>query len=261
MLIGGDVLMNDNIVFIKRRTLELYDQLPIDDAEARESRTDIRDELLGMHTNLFRRIAHNTYLDHNRYDYEDKFQEVCLQFAQIWWWYQWPPRFKTQASFSSYFFIRLKERAERALNELSYSVYRSTLIECQELLGLDHWTKVKPEMLTNIKGNVETVQLAMRLFNRNFYTPLDAHYDLQSTSSSLVSGVLESYCENPSDVRRLLISEMIYRESQLDSAELQEISTVYSLSLKELQENLESARSELYRELKQASAVDDSFNN
>lgn len=253
--------MNDKIEYIKSRTLDLYNELPIDDAKARQSRIDIRDELFGMHMNLFRKIAHRTYLDHNRYDYDDKFQEVCLQFAEIWWWYKWPPRYKTETSFSSYFFIRLKERAERSLNELSYSVYRSTLIECQELLGLDHWTKVKPDMLSAIEGNVDTVQLAMRLFNRNFYTPIDSHYDLQASSSSLVGGVLESYCENPSDIRRLLISEFIYRECDLSPKDLQEISDIYSIPLDCLEDNLQEAKKELYYELKQASAVDASFND
>ena len=248
--------MSKEIERIKARTLELYAQLPTHDEELRKAQTHIRDELFLMHTRLFHTITRNTHLDHSRYDYEDKFQEVQLQFLEIWWWFQYPPRYKSGASFSSYFYIRLKERAERSLNELSYSVYRSTMIQCQKLLGLEHWTQVKPDMLSKIEGNSETVHLAMRMMNRNYYTAIEDHYDLESPASFSSEDMLLSYINNPSDVRRLLISEMILRETKLTGKELEELSEIYSLPVSLLIENIDLARIELYQKLKESESID-----
>lgn len=248
--------MSIEIDIIKRRTLELYAELPTEDELARIARTDIRDELFTMHTKLLHKITQNTFLDHNRYDYDDRFQEVCLQFMEIWWWFQYPPRYKSGASFSSYFYIRLKERAERALNELSYSVYRSTLIQCQKLLGLQHWTDVKPEMLAQISGHSETVQLAMRMMHRNYYTAIEDHYELESTEKFSTNEAILGYLDNPSNIKRLLISEMIVRETLLVGKELDEISETYSIPVAELYKHIELARIELYHRLKEAEDFD-----
>jgi len=250
----GGLYIVTQIEKIKQRTAELYAMLPTDCEETRKSMLHIRDELLEINEKLFHKIALNTHLDHNRYEYGDKHQEICLQFLEIWWWYKYPPRYKdSKASFTSYMWVRLKERAERSLNELSYSVYRSTLIQCQRLLGLDHWTKVKPEMLSAITGkeNHEVVQLAMRMMNRNYYTAIEDHWDLESPEISSANEVLFSYVDNPSDIKRLLVSEMILRESDLSGKEIEEISDIYCIPIPELASQLEIAKIELYSKLKE----------
>ena len=243
-------ILPDDVEIIKKKTLELYSQLPLDCEEGRRSRIDIRDELYSMHTRFLHKMAQNTYLDNRKYTYDDIFQETCLQFLEIWWWFQYPPRYKSNASFTSYFFLRIIERTVRALNELSYSMCRSTYMKCADLLGLDHWNQLKLEMLSKIEGHHELVQLCMRLMNSRYKTSIDEHWDIGKSDKISSSDRLLSYLNNPSDEKRLLISEMISRESDLSPRELTEISELYSIPIVELIPHIELARVELYHILK-----------
>jgi len=242
----------------ERRTIEIYDMLPTHCEELRKSRIDLRDELFEMHTGFFHWVTRRTFLDHNRYGYEDIFQEIQLQFISIWWWWRYPPKNKTPAAFSSFFLPRLKENAERSLNELSYSMYRSTLMKCAELLGLARWQDVKPEHMKYIKGETETVQLAMRMFNRNFYTAPEDHLNIRSMDSG-AQGIITRYCDSPNDLTSLLISEMIYRESKLTPKEVATIADIYSIDEALLLNVLDDARKELYKRLKESADVGDSL--
>lgn len=232
------------------RTLELYSQLDPTDPELRSARIDIRDEIFNLNYQFFHHVTHHTHLDNNRYGYEDKFQEVCAQFLEIWWWYQYPPRFKTPVAWSTYFRIRLKERTERELNELSYSMYRSTMIECQKLLDLETWTQVKPEMLQQIQGHSDLVHRAMRMFNRNQYYAIEdvMHLAADNTRYSDIS----TYCDAPDSVCDILISEMLNRESPLTDSEIEDISDIYTISFYDLSRELDNARVKLFLKLKDA---------
>jgi len=241
--------LSDEIGYIKKRTLELYSQLPIDCEEGRKSRIDIRDELVIMHDRFIHKMAQNTYLDNNKYTYEDIYQQTRLEFIEIWWWFKYPPKYKSTVGFTSYFYQRIIERTIRALSELSYSMCRSTFIKCADLLGLPHWNKLKPEMLSQIEGHYELVQLCLRLMNNRYRLPIEEHQELKNDVISSTNKLL-TYLNDPSDERRLLISEMIYRESSLSEKELDEISEMYSIPLSDLLPHLELAKIELYNILK-----------
>jgi hypothetical protein len=202
-------------------------------------------------------MAHSTYLDNNLYTYDDIYQQTRLEFIEIWWWFKYPPKYKSTVGFTSYFFLRIIERTVRALSELSYSMCRSTFIKCADLLGLEHWNQVKPEMLSQIEGHYELVQLAMRLFSNKFRLPFEEQLDLHNYDRLNCSDKLLSYLDNPHDVKRLLIAEMIHRESSLTEKELNEISEMYSIPIYNLTPHLDLAKIELYNVLKSTAHIND----
>ena len=72
--------------YIKSRTQELYDSLPMD-LEARKAALDVRDEIIELNYAFFGYIASNTFVDGVEYD--DKLQTALMSFMGMWWKYKW----------------------------------------------------------------------------------------------------------------------------------------------------------------------------
>ena len=109
---------------IKARTLELYAQLPPDE-EGRKKRLDIRDEVLMLNYSFFGYLASHVYISNTSISYEDKMQSAIRCFLEIWWWYKWGQRYRTDLSFAVFFKPRIGEMMERELQEVKYSTKRT----------------------------------------------------------------------------------------------------------------------------------------
>ena len=127
--------------WIKARTQELYDMLPLTTAEERKARTDIRDEVIELNYRYFAYVAKNKYIADPNITFEDKLQTALLVFCQLWWQYKFVPKFRADLSFTVFFQPRLSECMGRELNPIKYSLRRSVCIKAAAQVG-KHWGKL-----------------------------------------------------------------------------------------------------------------------
>lgn len=234
---------------IKRRTIELYDQLP-EDEEGRKCRLDIRDEVIDLNYTFFGYVASRTFINNSSVTYEDKLQSCLSHFCECWWWYKWAERYRTDLSFTVFFKPRLGEMIERELNEVKYSIRRALCMEAGAQLG-KHWGQVKYEDLANVRLPADKMNALKAMFG-TLYTA-----DIEDHEAFLEAPILrESEFDNPSDnydtIEDFLIHEMVMRESKLDNKALIELCDIHGLEYSLLKSKLPVAEDLLYKRLKES---------
>lgn len=232
--------------YIKKRTLELYDKLPPDEA-GRKARSDIRDEVLDLNYAFFGYVATHTYIHNTSVTYEDKLQSAICNFLKCWWWYKWAERYRTDLSFTVFFKPRLGEMIERDLNEVKYSVRRSLCMEAGEQLG-KHWAQVRYEDLSKVNLPPDKLNSLKAIFGTVYWADLETQASFIEAPSSR-----RSEFDDPTDkyntLEELLIHEMVLSESKLSDTALLKMSEMYGIPYYELKNKLPTAESRLYKQL------------
>ena len=230
--------------YIKKRTLELYDQLP-QEKEARQARTDVRDEVIELNYSFFGYVAKTTFINNPSVTYEDKLQSALCHFCECWWWYKWAERYRTDLSFSVFFKPRIGEMIERELNEVKYSIRRSLCMEAGEQLG-KHWGQVKYDDLKEVNLPPDKMNSLKAIFGSMYIADLETH-SLFLPSQEKIPSVLDELNDNYDSLQDLLIHEMIDAERRLTDNDLRNIAEMYSLDFDKLRKELRGAEARLYR--------------
>lgn len=239
--------------YIKRRTLELYDQLS-QDRETRKKQLDIRDQIIELNYTFFGYIASHTFINNSYISYEDKFQSALSHFCECWWWYKWQGDethgpYRSDLSFTVFYKPRIAEMMERELNEVKYSVERSLRMEAGEQLG-KHWAQVRYEDLKDVNLPVEKMNSLKAIFG-SLYVADIADHEVYLESSLEREDILDTLPENYDSIEELLIEEMVINEHKLDDKQLKKISKIHNIDIDILKSKLPIAENMLYHKIKQ----------
>lgn len=235
--------------YIKRKTNELYDQLPSEE-EARKARLDIRDQVFELNYKFFGYVATQTFINNNYISYEDKFQSACLAFCKMWYKYRWAPKYRTDLSFAVFFKLRIGEELERELNEVKYSIRRSLCMEVGEQLG-KHWGQVKYEDLSDPRLHLppDKMNSLKAMFGSLYSADFDDQIGYVESPPIHISGIEKYESDDYDDIPSLLIRELIAQERQLTAKDFQKMSDMYGISELELEKAYPIALEQLYKSL------------
>lgn len=240
---------------IKQMTLELYDSLPLDEEE-RKSRIDVRDKVFELNQKFFGFVAKHTYVVSSTaiqtptHDdlYFDKYQSACLHFMECWWWYKWPVRYRTDLSFSVFFFPRLSEMIKRELNEVKYGVKRNLCIKAATQLN-KNWTELRYEDLSKVDLPQNQIEALQAIFGNPYTTSIEDYEPYLKSNDDVHS--LFTYPDNNYDSAiDFLIHEMCEQETKFTDKQLKKLAKDYCLDYNELLEARPVAEQKLYEQLK-----------
>lgn len=238
-------MKESKVEYRKRRTIELYDQLP-QDKEGRIARTDIRDQIIELNYTFFGYIATHTFINNSSISYEDKFQSALMHFCECWWWYRWEGHYRTDLSFSVFFKPRIGEMIERELNEVKYSIRRTLCMKAGEQLG-KHWAQVRYEDLSHVNLPIDELNALKAMFGTLYWADLEQHeLYIESPKSVQTEFVVDDRYD---DVETLLISELVDLERPLTDKDFRLISDMYGVDINELHKYYPSALQKLHAKL------------
>ena len=233
-----------NSEYIKNRTNELYDSLPMDYDE-RIKCISVRDEILDLNYTFFGYVASSTYLEN--VEYEDKFQTAILSFLGMWWKYKWTPKYRDDLSFAVFFKPRISEEIRRSLSIVSYTQRRTACSKAAKQLG-KHWTKVTYEDLSKITLSANDMIALKAVLGANL--PADiSEFDTYLESRDQIQGIEKYQTTLYDSVEELLIQEMIERESKLTAKDLRSIADLYGLPLSDVETAYPKSLDILYKRL------------
>lgn len=254
----GDNLSND---YIKTRTIELYDQLPMIEEE-RKKRLDVRDEVLMLNYKFFGYVASHKFVNNSYISYEDKFQSACLAFMEDWWKFRYAPKYRTDLSFAVFFKPRITERMERDFDEVKYSVRRTLCMEAGKQLG-KHWGQVKYDDLQNLTLPPDKMKALQAMFGSMYPADLGDYETFLNSKPSKVSidNYIASVGDNYNTLEDMLIHEMVERESKLSDKDLREMSQLYSIDYNLLVRKRTKAEKILYDQIQNNLSINDQFDD
>lgn len=231
---------------IKRETIQLYDQLPME-LEERKSRLDIRDKILELNYAFFGYVASHKFVNNQYISYEDKLNTAIYAWLTMWWKYRWTPKYRSDLSFTVFFKPRITEVMERELDEVKYSVRRSLCILVGDQLN-KHWSKVTYEDLSNPNLHISADKMnSLKAIFGSLYS-----IDLE-TQQIFIEAEKPDLFDQPSDnydsIHDFLIHEMISEECRLDDKKLMQMADMFCLDYDELKKELPSAERDLYKRL------------
>lgn len=264
--------------WVKQRTIELYDMLPQAnitpdmskeerDAEIqralaeRSKNTDIRDEVIELNYSFFGYVATHTFINNSSISYEDKFQSALFHFCEMWHWFKFAAKYRTDLSFCVFFKLRVGECIERELNEVKYSLRRDLCMKVGEQLG-KHWGQVKYEDLSDprLHLSAENMMSLQAMFGSMYWADLETHALFIESDGCTDSSDLEAlYSDNYDDVVSLLQHEMVERESKLSDKDLLNLSIMFDIDLSDLKAARSKAEAALYKSLKSAIDIKQTF--
>ena len=215
---------------IKQKTIELYDQLPME-LEERKARHDIRDQILELNYAFFGYVASHKFVNNQYVSYEDKLNTAIYAWLTMWWKYRWTPKYRADLSFTVFFKPRITEVMERELDEVKYSVRRSL---CDDLS--DPRVKLTADKMNSLKA----------IFGSLYSADLETH---EIYIEAAKPDLFRSMSDNYDSIHDFLIHEMIENESKLDDKKLREMSDMFGLDFYELKKELPQAEADLYKQL------------
>lgn len=238
--------------YTKRKTNELYDELPVGDSkeveEIRKSRIDIRDAVFELNYKFFGYVATHTFINNNYISYEDKFQSACTGFLKMWYKYRWTPRYRADLSFAVFFKLRIGEEIERELNEVKYSIRRDLCMKVGNQLG-KHWGQVKYEDLADprLKLSADDRCSIQAAFGTLYQADIDDQLLYKAADPEHLSVVERTRLNDKyDDIPSLLIRELIDVERQLSAKDFRKLSEIYGISEEELKAAYPVALEKLY---------------
>ena len=237
--------MGYNRDYIKKRTLELYASLPMEE-EARKAQYAVRDEIIQLNYKFFGYVAANTFVE--GYLYEDKLQTALMAFLNMWWKFGYAPKYRTDLSFAVFFKPRIAEEIKRYLNSFSYSQKRSLCLKVALQLNKS-WTSVTYEDLAKVELS-EDDRMALKIILGQLY-PQDLS-DIEEFTDVHPTPVhdVERYVTDMYDsLEELLIQEMVAYEAPIDKKQLQKLSDLYGIPYMELKSALPKAMEILHKRL------------
>ena len=230
--------------YIKQRTLELYDSLPMD-LEERQARHDIRDEIIELNYKFFGYIATSTFVEGA--SYEDKFQTAVAAFLNSWWKFKWTPKYRGDLSFAVFFKPRLSEEVRRYLSSFSYSQKRALCLKVSTQLNKP-WTAVVYEDLAKV-ALPEDDLLALKSILGSKHPQDISELEYCIDGHAPIHGVEKYVTDRYDSIEELLIQEMIKQEAPIDDKQLKQFSNLYGIPLEELQSALPRAMRILHNRL------------
>lgn len=230
--------------YIKKRTKELYDQLPME-KEERKKRFDIRDEVIELNYSFFGYVASNTFVENTTHD--DKFQTALLSFMGMWWKYKWTPKYRDDLSFTVFFKPRLSEEIRRYLSPVSYTTKRCLCIKAAEQIG-KKWTEITYDDLTDVILPPQEMAALKSILGANYSVDIaDAELFLEAPRHQ--SSIEDYQTTMYNSIEELLIQEMIEQESMLTDRQLKHLANLYTLDYAKLKSTLPKALQTLHDRL------------
>ena len=249
--------------WIKARTQELYDSLPMTTLKDRESYTNVRDEIIEINYAFFGYVARETYVTDPLVTYDDKFQSAVMNFCDMWAKYKFTPKYRADLSFAVFFKPRLMECIKREFNIIKYSLRRSICMKAAEQLGKP-WGKVTKEDVSKVTLSPQEMQILEAIFS----TQYDAAYEeasipriKPSVQSDFVIpyGIDGIYTENYDNLEDLIVHEMIESESKLDDAYLLKMAEMYGIPYQELLKARPLGEQKLKAQLEEVLDIQEAF--
>ena len=230
--------------YIKQRTLDLYDSLPMD-LEQRKARHDIRDEVIELNYKFFGYVATSTFVE--GVTYEDKLQTALMAFLNSWWKYKFAPKYRTDLSFAVFFKPRLSEEVRRYLNVFSYSQKRALCLKVAAQLNKS-WTSVVYEDLAKVTlPEDDLLALKSILGTKHPQDLSELEYFIDGHKP--VHGIEKYVTDKFDSVEELLIQEMIAQEAPIDDKQLKHLSELYGIDHVEMKKALPRAMTILHNRL------------
>lgn len=249
---------------IKRKTLELYNQLP-QEREARKARTDIRDKIIELNYKSFGYIASHTFINNSSIDYEDKFQSALTHFCECWWWYQWEgdenhKGYRKDLSFLVFYKLRIGEMIERELNTVKYSLRRDLCMLVGAQLG-KHWGQVKYDDLADPRLHlpVDKMNSLKAIFGTLYQPDMEEFEPFLEAEAMMVGTDVDCRSSEYDSLEEFLIQEMIEKERKLTLKDLIELSNTYYVPLDDLKVAQPTAETILYKEVQDRIAMREEF--
>lgn len=231
--------------YVKKRTLELYDSLPME-LEARKARHDIRDEIIELNYTFFGYVANCAFVEGVLY--EDKFQTALMAFLGMWWKYKFAPKYRSDLSFAVFFKPRLVEEVRRYLTTFSYSQKRSLCLKVATQLDKP-WTAVNYDDLSKVDLSEDDL-LALKAILGSVHpqdlSDIEGFIEMQNTP---VQGVEKYVTDKYDSIEDLLIQEMISQEAPIEAKQMKHLSELYGIPYIELNEALPKALKKLHERL------------
>lgn len=230
--------------YIKRRTNELYDLLPMD-KEERKKCFYIRDEIIELNYAFFGYVANNTFVENTTY--EDKFQTALLSFLGMWWKYKWTPKYRDDLSFTVFFKPRLSEEIRRYLSPVSYTTRRSLCMKAAEQLGKS-WTEVTYDDLPSVSLPPQEMTALKTVLGASYpadIADMEVYLEAPMHKSSIEDYQTALY----DSIEELLIQEMIEQEAMLTDRQLKRLANLYTLDYTVLKSTLPKALHTLHDRL------------
>lgn len=234
---------DDKNDFVKNRTIELYDKLPMTSLKDRLACTEIRDEIIELNYPFFVYLAKKLYVDNSTVTFEDKLQTILSNFCILWPEWRFPKvnkygqyRDYKNLSFAVFFKPRLYETTRRELNVIKYSLRRSLCSKAANMLHKAKWSDVTKEDIDKLDLPKNELDILERIFNNKYTKDIDkpeTGTDIKAMQLA-VDTVEELYTENYDSVIDLIIHEMIEQESKLSDAHLLKMSNLYTIPYDEL---------------------------
>jgi hypothetical protein len=231
--------------YIKQRTQELYDSLPMD-LEERKKCLDVRDEIIKLNYPFFGFVATNTFVD--GCDYEDKLQTALLSFMTMWWKYKWTPKYRGDLSFAVFFKPRISEEIRRHLNPISYTIKRTLCMKVANQLG-KKWTDVCYDDIQKVKLPPEDVTTLKIILGSMMPSDISEYESIVSSDTAEDHSVGKYMTVKYDTIEEMLIQEMIERESKLTDKDLYGISELLGIDFSELKAALPRALATLHKRL------------
>ena len=246
--------------WIKARTQELYDMLPLTSAEERKARTDIRDEVMELNKGFFGYVAKGAYVADATVLYEDKLQSARTAFCEMWWKYKFTPKYRADLSFSVFFQPRLSECVTRELNPIKYSLRRTICMKAAKQLG-KHWGQLTKEDLKYVKLPPNEMKILEAIFNGRYSKDVDApdNRALTRDTGYKCSAIELIYNEDYDDIEDLIVHEMIENESKLSDGDLLKMSELYGIPFDDLVDARPIGEAKLKKQLEDAMFISDTF--
>ena len=239
--------------WIKRYTNILYDMLPQTSLEDRAKHLDIRDKIIELNYSFFGYVVSQKFLNNSYISYEDKLQACIARFCECWTWYKFEKKYRTDISFSVFYKPRLGEMLERDFNEVQYSLRRTLMMEVGDQLG-KHWTKVTYEDLADPRLHISASHMTslMAIFGSLYPASQEDISPYLEAPDSITkdNGPIDELNDEYNDIVNLLIREMIDKEKQLNTRDINKIADMYGLNASELKQKLPIAEKQLYLILK-----------
>lgn len=230
--------------YIRERTQELYDSLPMD-LEERKACISVRDEIIELNYKFFGYVASGIFIE--GVEYEDKLQTALMSFMSMWWKYKWTPKYRGDLSFAVFFKPRLSEEIRRYLNPISYTVRRVLCMKVASQLG-KKWTDVTFDDIKLVNLPQKDI-ISLKAILGSVMPEDISTYD--SLIESKDKDSIDRYQTIEYDsIEEMLIQEMIERESQLTTKDLKYLSDMLCLDYDVLKEALPKAMDTLYKRLK-----------
>lgn len=230
--------------YIKERTQELYDSLPMD-LEKRKACIAIRDEIIELNYKFFGYVASSVFIE--GVEYEDKLQTALMSFLNMWWKYKWTPKYRDDLSFAVFFKPRISEEIRRYLNPISYTVRRVLCMKVAAQLN-KKWTEVEFDDIKYVNLPQNDI-LALKAILGS--TMPDDISNYESLIGEEDTGSIDKYqTVEYNSIDEMLIQEMIEHESKLTDKDLRYLSDMLCLDFDMLKSRLPYAMDTLYKRLK-----------